>query len=113
MSFILLTYLKIQVYRPNTVRKSILLPILPLIWSFIQYSHPAIASDIPQLPQVISQSNLTSGRKISVNNYTSSGMWFQKPTNTGQIETFINDRVVKQLFGIDFLNNTNLHQQPI
>jgi len=113
MSFILLTYLKIQVYRPNTVRKSILLPILPLIWSFIQYSHPAIASDIPQLPQVISQSNLISGRKISVNNYISSGMWFQKPTNTGQVETFVNDRVVKKLFGIDLLNNTSLDRQPI
>jgi len=97
----------------KTHPKSILSPILPLILSLIQYSHPAIASDISQPPHVVSQINLTSGRQISVNSYTSSGMWLQKSTNTGQIETFISDRVVKQLFGIDFLNNTNLNQQPI
>jgi hypothetical protein len=62
----------------------------------------------PALSGVISY-----GNEISLNGRIFSGAWLQQREKTGSLSIHLSDGVVRQLFGVDFLDSSNPDKQPI
>lgn len=62
----------------------------------------------PALPGVVSY-----GDRVALNGRILPGAWLQQKSRTGKLNTHLNDGAIKQLLGVDLLNNNNPTQQPV
>jgi hypothetical protein len=62
----------------------------------------------PKLPGVVAY-----GDRVSLNGRILPGVWLQQKLQTGKLNTHLSDAAIKQLLGVDLLNNNNSSQQPV
>ncbi|GAA6615279.1 phosphodiester glycosidase family protein [Scytonema sp. NUACC26] len=62
----------------------------------------------PTLPGVVSY-----GDRVTLNGRILPGAWLQQKSRTGKLNTHLSDAAIKQLLGVDLLNNNNPTQQPV
>lgn len=62
----------------------------------------------PALPGVVSY-----GNQVALNGRILPGVWLQQKSRTGKLNTHLSDGAIKQLLGVDLLNNNNPTRQPV
>ncbi|GAB1540232.1 phosphodiester glycosidase family protein [Scytonema sp. NUACC21] len=62
----------------------------------------------PAIPKLISY-----GNQVSLNGRIFPGAWLQQKSHTGKLNTHISDGAIRQLVGVNLLNNNNPTRQPV